>query len=301
VSLLRDVVAVGRYEVAEATRTRLFQLVIAGYLLGIGFADWALVQVLKEMEGALATQMGLPATERPGAMINTLRENGNLLELLRPLTGSEAAARALLDTPPLALWAGAAAMFLLPAVVVAATAGSVAAEVRSRSIRYLLVRTGRLSIGLGKLVGQLFVIALATLAGAVLSWAMGMVLTVGNAPLELATALLFRSACGILYALPYVGIGMGASMVVASPNGARLLAGLALVLSPSANWWLTKHSGTDFAGRLADLGTLLWPNHLWGAYWSGDPAEVAGAVLHGCILGTLWFALGFAVFQRRNL
>lgn len=298
---LRDVAGVARYEIAEAARTRLLQVVVAGYLLGIGFAVWVLVQILREMEAALALQMHVPATETPGAMINTLRENGELLGLLRPIVGGEDAARALLDTPVLALWIGGATMFLLPAVAVAATSGSISAEVRSRSLRYLLVRTSRLSIALGKLLGQLGMVALAALAGVVLAWGMGMVLMVGNPPVELGLALLLRSGLGILFALPFAAMGMAASMWITNPNGARLVAGGALVASPLAHHWLNRWSGTDTLGRLADLGTLLWPNHLWFAYWGARGGDVGGATVHGLVLSAAWFALGFAVFQRRNL
>lgn len=300
-SFFRDCWCVASYEVGEARRTRLLQLLVAAYLLGIGFADWALFQVLGQMEAALAEQMGVPSTETPGAMINTLRHNGTLVDLLEPLAGSTAAARALVEAPILGLWAGAAAMFLLPVVVTAATAASVAGEVRTRSLRFLLVRTSRLSIAVGKLAGQLFVVLLATLGGVLLSWVAGLVFMVGNPPLELAQVLVVRSAYGLLYALPYAGIGMAASLLVANPNTARVLAGAALLVSPAADHWLTRHSGPTPVGRLADLGTLFWPNHLWFAYWSDSPAQIAGAAVHGAVLGLGWFTLGFVFFQRRNL
>ncbi len=296
----RDVWAVARYEVGEAARTRLLQVVVAAYLGGIGFAAWILVQILREMEAALALQMHVPVTETPGAMINTLRENGSLVDLLGPIVGGEDTARALLDTPVLALWIGGATMFLLPAVVVAATAGSVSTEVQSRSLRFLLVRTGRMSVAVGKLVGQLGMVALAALGGVAFAWILGMALMVGNPPVALLVALAERSALGFLFALPYAGMGMAASLCITSPNGARLVAGAALVLSPVAHTWLTRWSGTSALGRLADLGTLAWPNHLWFAYWGGG-AAVGPATVHGLVIGAVWFAMGFAVFQRRNL
>ena len=290
-----------RYELGEAARTRLLQIVVAGYLGGIGFGCWVLTRIVQEMESALAQQLRVPVTERPGAMLSTLRDNGSLVSLLSPVAGSDEAAEALLGRPLLALWIGAATMFLLPAVVIVATSGSVASEVQSRSLRYLLVRTSRSSIAFGKLLGQLAMVALAALAGVGLAWAMGMVMMVGNPPVELLVALLERSALGFLYALPYAGMGMAVSMCITHPNGARLVAGALLVVSPILYNLLVDWSGTSALGRLADLGTLVWPNHLWFAYWNARSADIAGATVHGLIIGAVWFALGWAVFRRRNL
>lgn len=300
-SPLRDILLVARYELGGATRTRLFQLVVAAYLLGLGFSVWVFTEIVGRMESALAETMGVPATRTPGAMLGQLQEDGQLASVIEGVAGSEEAARALLDQPALGLWVGGAAMFLLPVVMIAATSPAVAGEVHTRSIRYLLVRTGRPAIAMGKLLGQLAVVAAAGLAGVGLAWALGMVLMVGNPPAALAWTLLVRTTLGFLYALPFAGMGMAASMSVANPHVARVLGGAFLVLSPVVAWGLELHAGTDLLGRLADLGSLAWPNALWTAYWGQPAVEVVGATFHGVVIGLVWFALGLAVFQRRNL
>src|SRR5436190_18668269 len=103
-----DVTWVAIYELGEAVRTRLFQLVLLAYAGGIGFSSWLLVEILRQMETAAATAMGVPPTTRPGAMMGKLVENGQLRDLLTPIVGS-GDVQLLLHRPILALWTGAAA------------------------------------------------------------------------------------------------------------------------------------------------------------------------------------------------
>ena len=169
-TFLHDVVWVAVYELGEATRTRLFQLVLLAYAGGIGAATWILVMILRTLEQALAGTLGVPATERPGAMMQQLLENGDLAQLVGPIIGAENDPSSILSEPVLGIWTGMASMALLPLVLLFSASGSIAAEVRTRSLRYLLCRTGRLEIGLGKLVGQLLIALLAVAIGACIAW-----------------------------------------------------------------------------------------------------------------------------------
>lgn len=299
--LLRDVWWVAAYELGEALRTRLFQLVILAYLGGLGFANWVLVEILTEMEAGLAETMGLPPTERPGALVGELLADGRLTDLLAPMAGGRSAALELLSLPLPALWAGGAAMGLLPVVLLFTSAGSVSAEVRSRSVRYLACRVERLPMGLGKLLGQVALGAVAAALGIALSWGMAMGLMVGNDPVALAAALVARTGWALAYALPYVGLGLAISQVIANPNAARVVAGLAFVAGHWLAVWLRHHSGLDLPGRLADLGVLLLAPSLWRELWSPEPLAAAAAAARGLVLGIGYYAVGHALFVRRDL
>lgn len=300
-TLLRDGAWVAVYELGEAVRTRLFQLAILAYLGGIGFASWLLARILTEMEGEIAGAMGLPNTERPGALLNELHQNGALAQLFAPMAGSRSAAEALLDTPIPALWVGGAAMGLLPVVLLFTSAGSVSTEIKSRSIRYLACRVDRLPIGLGKLVGQVLLGAVAALLGVVLAWIMAMTLLVGVPPVDLALALVVRTTWALAYALPWVGLGLAVSQVVPNPNGARVVAGILFVASHWLGFWLRHHSGPDTLGRIADLGTMMLAPSLWRDLWSPDLSLAGMAAARGALLAVVYFAIGHAWFVRRDL
>lgn len=296
-----EVFWVAVYELGEAVRTRLFQLVLLAYGGGIGGSVWVLSQILLQMEAGLARAMKLPPTEKPGAMLNTLLADGSITDLLAPMVGGEQAAKGLLTQPIPALWAGGAAMLLLPIVLLFTSSGSVSAELKSRSIRYLACRAGRLQIALGKLLGQVFLGGVAAGIGVLVAFTLSMTLIVGNDPLPLLLALSVRSVWAVVYALPYVGIGLAVSQLVANPNGARALGALVFVLLPVLSWLLKEYADTGFVSRLADLGTLFLPNANWGGTWSSDPAVSGAAAGRALVMAVAFFTVGYARFERRDL
>lgn len=297
---LADVGLVALYELGESVRTRLLQLVLLAYCGGIAFAAWLFVKTLQQMEASLADSLGVPATERPGALVGRLLESGQLRDLLSGFMGEEQAA-SLLDRPLIALWTGAAAMILLPLVLLFAASGTVAAEVRSRSIRFLLCRTGRLEIGLGKLAGQLLLALFAALLGTAVAWIIGMTLMTGNPPVALALELLNRTGRAAIFALPIAGVGLCASQLVASPNGARFLGGVLFVGMLVAHALSRAFAGTDLVGRLVDMGRLLVSTSAWGDLWTTDPGLLAVTAARCAGLAVVYYASGHVVFSRKDL
>lgn len=297
-----DVTWVAVYELGEAVRTRLFQLVLLGYSGGIVGSIWILTRILRQIERGLAGTLGVPATERPGAMMGTLLENGDVANLVGPAVGQPKDVVAELVREPLVgVWTGIASMALLPLVLVFSASGSIAAEVRSRSVRYLLCRTGRLQIGLGKLAGQLLIAIVAALIGAAVAWVAGMVMIAGNPPVALAWSLLDRTLRAVVWALPFAGLGLAASQWVANPNGARVIAGALLFAMPIAQGLADEHAGTDALGRLADLAGIFLATNGWSDFWSTDAAVLAEAGVRGIVLAVLYYAAGHVVFARRDL
>ncbi|MFN7145807.1 MAG: ABC transporter permease subunit, partial [Myxococcota bacterium] len=208
---------------------------------------------------------------------------------------------ALLDEPLLALWCGVALMVLLPLVLLFSSAGSIASEVKSRSVRYLLCRTGRLEIGLGKLAGQLLIAIVAAALGGATAWAMVMTLMVGNPPVGLAVALAERTFRAVLWALPFAGLGLMASQWVASPNGARVIAGGLFLAMPTAGWFLGLRADLDVVGRLCDFAGMFVATKAWPDFWSPEPDVLGAAVLRGVVLAVVYYAAGHVVFARRDL
>lgn len=298
----REVGWVALYEAGEAARTRLLQLGILAYLGGLGFFNAILIMILREVEGEAARALGVTPTSRPGAMLGQLQAEGKLDDLVSFLAGEQSGeARKLLSEPLLGLWATAGAMVLLPTLLAFSASGTVATEVRSRSIRYLACRTGRLQIVLGKMLGQSGFAALALAVGGGMTWLMGMLLMVKVPPLGLALCLLSRAPRVLAFCFPAIGLGIGASQIGGSPNGGRVMGmgvwfGMPILLA-----WLSEKAGPDTLGRLADLSlTLIAPSNWW-ALWSLDPSTAMAAGGRCLVLGLAYFSVGFLFFRRRDL
>ncbi len=296
-----DVWWVAIYELGEAVRTRLFQLVLLAYAGGIGASTWVLVKILQQFERAAAETLGVPPTERPGAMMGTLLANGDLAGLIGGIVGEGNDPAALLREPLLGLWTGMASMALIPLVLLFSASGSIATEVKSRSVRYLLCRTGRLQIGLGKLAGQLLIALVAAVIGGVVAWGMGMTLMTGNPPVALALSITERTGRAALWALPFAGLGLAASQWIPSPNGARVVAAGVLLGMPIAAHWLGEQAGVTLLGRLADLAGLFIATTAWTDFWSPDPGVLGGAVARSVVLAVVYYSLGHVIFARRDL
>lgn len=289
------------YELGEAVRTRLFQLVIVGWLGALGLANWILVEFLKEAEGSFASTLGVPRTEKPGAMIGELIKRGELVDFLAPLVGGRHSAETLLHEPIMGLWAAAATMAFLPVMLAFTASGSIAAEVKNRSIRYLACRTGRLQIGLGKLGGQLFLAGVAAALGIVLTVAMAETMMVQVPITELVLVLVDRTLRALAFAMPFAGLAMAVSMLVSNPNGARVLTAAAILAMRIVTRLLQDHVDDSIPGRLADIGTLFCANTTWADYWSSDPTILSAAVGRSFILAVVYFAAGHARFGTRDL
>jgi ABC-type transport system involved in multi-copper enzyme maturation permease subunit len=294
---LRETLWVGWYETVESVRTRLFQIVILAYIGAVGASNALFVAVVKEMEEHAAEAMGVPATTRPGAMLGSLVEQGELDEMVEFIGGNTE----LLQWHPLVLWASASGMFILPAVLTFTSATSLAEEVKTRSIRYLACRTGRLQIGLGKFLGQLQLGLVAVLCGGVVSLAIGGLAMTGLPLGRIALELLELTPRILLFSVPMVGLGLCASQLMSSGNAARIVALIGLIGLQILDSYLANKVGLDTAGRLADLARMLLPAHGWSAYWSLDWTELLGGMGRSLALGLLYFSAGFMYFQRRDL
>lgn len=303
---LRDVWLVAVYEAQEAVRTRLLQVALLGWAGIVVAANGLFLWVLHEIEAAMAGALGVPTTDRPGAMLGKMMEEGELDGVARMIGGSENVSF-LLQQPILVLWAGAVMMMLLPEFLLIASAASVAAEVQNRAIRYLACRTGRLQIGLGKLLGQVGLALLALGIGVGLSAGMGLFLMVGQPVGGTVGGLLARVPAILAFSLPALGLGLGASMAARTVSGARALALIGFFGSFITYVWLRAElresttKGVALWERLADMAMiLLFPSN-WTALWSPEWPDVLAAVARCAIIGAGCFAAGMAVFGRRDL
>jgi ABC-type transport system involved in multi-copper enzyme maturation permease subunit len=301
---MRDVLLVARFELLRSLRTWLALALSVLYTLIMAGVAWGFTRFLRIAENAVADGLMVPHTRRPGALLDRVLEEGQLMSVLIELVGNEELVLLWLERPILVIVFMAFGLVILPFLSAFTSAESISADLRSRGVRYECLRTGRFEFVLGRFCGQIGLMLVAVLLSVCGVWVVGMVAMVGNDPLELALHLLWASSRLIVFALPFVAIGLACSQLSASPNLARTLAMavvlVTLVLVAVAQVKLELEGVDGWRGIAWDLVRQAlpwgWRAERWHQGWS---AWTGGVVLVAQSLAFLW--TGLLHFRRRDL
>lgn len=298
--LLRDALLVAGFDLGDALRSRRVLALLVIYVAGAMAAAGGFVAILHDIEGTLASQLGVAATDQPGALTAALMASDQLRQLLADLTGDHGLVDSLVRVPLLALMYGWCALMFTPALITMTACDAVAADVASGACRFSLARTQRLSWALGKLGGQAALLATGILGGAVGTWIVGAFALEGFPWLDSAIWLLRLGARAWCNGLPYLGLAMAASLVTRSTSGARALA-LVLLVGVGV---LDSAFAADRVRELWPVGidTLrqLLPGAHTGAWWRPDLLDRLPALVMQSALAGAWFLTGFGIFARRD-
>ena len=115
---IRDALLVASFDLFESVRSRKFLALLVLHVLGAVVSTLVFVKILAEFETVLATQLGVAETAKPGTMTEELMNSPETLEVLTGLMQDAELAKELVSVPPLALFYGWIALFVLPALVV---------------------------------------------------------------------------------------------------------------------------------------------------------------------------------------
>lgn len=297
---LRDAVLVARFELLRAIRTWQALAVIVLYLVATAGSTRIFVAILSEFENMIAEQLMVPKTDYPGAMLDHLVKNDEFRSMLGAMIGDDALVAHVLGWPVLAvfhLWLG---LVMMPFLATFASAECISVDMRSRALRFELLRTGRLELVTGRFLGQALLVLVASLLSACATLTVGLLFMVNVHPGELFSALVVLGLRSWAYSLPFIGIGVGCSQLTASPAWARVLA----IVTTSSTWVLYALSGWlsdewevplvgDVVGQLLPQG---WVRLLWepGLSW-------LAATLVFTAMGLAALSAGYARFSRRDL
>lgn len=294
---LRKLRIVARFELLESLRSRLFLIVLGLYGAGAAIGSFAFLKVMGAAEGAarraLAASSNIPEAQVPPDLV---RENA--LPLAAGLVQDPAIREELLRMPPLSIFYGYMALSLVALLVLATSAGTMAADVSSGASRFALFRCNRLTWATGKLVGQEVLLGAGLLFGAVLA---GLVGLLQDDTFVLSSWLwLFRASFRAwLYGSAYLGIFLGLSLVARSAMGARAMALFTLIAFAIAHSVLTADFANERVPGLRYLAVIFPTDHqraLWSPEW-GSYLPGAAALL---LIGAAGFAAGHFFFQRRD-
>lgn len=296
---LRDAWLVARFEVVRAVRTWRALALVLVYLIANGGGIYLFIQGIAAMERSLARSLGVATTERPGALLDQLRQGEDLPQMLEVLTGNPETAARLIDEPLLAvyqLWLG---ILFLPFLGATASAETLSADVRTRAVRFEALRTGRGELVLGRFLGQVLLTGGATVLAIVAAWSLGLGLMTGQQPLTLLVGLTGWGGRAALFAFPFVGLGLACSQWTSSPMWARVMA-----LGLTAGSWIL-YGWTSWVEAspwviVADVVAPVLPQTWIGGLWAGGVDLLVSAL--ACVaLGLGAVGLGFVRFGARDL
>jgi hypothetical protein len=176
----------------------------------------------------------------------------------------------------------------------------VAGDVWTGAARFVLFRTSRAAWVLGKLFGQAALVLLAIALSVLGAWCLARIRLEGMDGLAAARGMLIMGGKAWLFSLPFLGLALGLSQLVRSPNTANAL-GFIAWLGTGVLAVTAKHFAGDGLRAGWDLALMLVPQGYQLDLWRLDPASVASATLSLLALGAAYCAAGFAVFSRRDL
>jgi hypothetical protein len=297
---LRDVLLVARFDLGESLRSRRALVTLLLHVAGSVAGAVLFTEFLRQVERAVARQLRVSGTDRPGAMTEALMRTEEVQSVIGGLVGEPDLAADLLQIPPLALFYGAYAMFVVPLLVVITSADSIAAERATGSARYSFFRTLRLWWALGKLVGQAGQLAVGIAVGAVGVFVVGAVQLAGFDPLAHAVWLSRLGGRAWVLGFAWLGVALGISQLTRSVHLARGAGLLALIGGAVAHGGLRSELAERHLGAWADSIATVFPASHRVDLWRPDLVDRGAAALMLLAIGGAAFAVGHARLQRAD-
>lgn len=296
---LRDLYLVARFEVRRALRTWRALALFLLYAIAYGGAAYLFVGLIGLMENSVAKTLRVAQTDTPGALMDQLIASENFQSAVLDMTGNERLVEELTTIPPLALFAMWLGMLLIPFFAASASAECISIDLRSRALRFEVLRTGRIELVFGRFLGQLTLTAMASFVAVVVTWAVGMAFMVGNDPVWLLIWLSIMTTKAWAFSVPFAGLGTAASVFTASPAWARVLA-----IGGTAGSWVLYGFARYFEGGkfwiLADLALQLLPQGWMRTLWEPGLGWLMPAMV--CItLGFAAVTVSLVRFTTRDL
>lgn len=297
---LRDTIFIAFFHILRAVRTRTILFLFSVYLLIAGGTAWIGRTIVHELEKQAADTLMVPQTKTPGAMIEILRTQDSFHRLLKGLIPDVELLDWALTLPILTIFHYWVSLFTLPFIVVVIGAEVISPSIKDRSLRYELLRTGRLELIMGRFLGQSLLIGTGTLLACIGPLFIGSVFMVSQPFWTTVWVLLSFVPKLFVWSLPFLGFGIALSTVTQMTNVARILA----LVSVTASWVLYAVSTQpallgDYA-TIFDIISLLLPqsygHELWLSSWTW---LISGSILF--IMGIVYCLLGYPLFARRNL
>jgi ABC-type transport system involved in multi-copper enzyme maturation permease subunit len=295
----RHLMILTRFELADSIRSRRAAVVLLLYLAAAILSTNAFVTALQKLEVQLG-EILQTGSGSPGAMADALWKSARFRHMIGALVGDNTVAEGLMSVPPIALLFGFLAFFYTPFFVLLTATPRVAGDVWTGAARFVLFRTSRAAWVLGKVLGQAALVLLALTLSAGCAWGLARFRLEGMDGVAAARGMAIMAGKAWIFSLPFLGLAIGISQLVRSPNTANALGFLGW-LGTGVLALTAKHFAGDGWRSVWDLVLMLVPQGYQLDLWRTDFASVASASVFLAALGAAYLAAGFAVFSRRDL
>ena len=297
---VRDTIYIAYFHILRAIRTRTMLFLFVVYLLISGGMAWFGRAIIHEFEKQTADTLMVPQTKTPGAMMETLRTQDNFHRMISGMVPDAELVEWAMTLPVLTIFHYWISLFVLPFIVAIIGAEMISPSIKDRSLRYELLRTGRLELVMGRFLGQRLLIGVGTLLACIAPIIVGEFFMVQQPFFKTVWVLFSFVPKLFIWSLPFLAVGIALSMITQITNLARILA-----LSSVAGSWilygfLLHHDQQgDYPFLVAVMSPIIPQYHgtaLWLPSWDW--------LLSGSILLTMsivYCMTGYPLFARRNL
>ena len=280
------------FELSSAIRSRRAVVTVLLFaLIGAGVM-FAVVGIFSTLEEQVISTLGLPAAENSGGVTMTLWRSSVFKSMMSRALGSSLLFNDMLSQHPVALAFGFFVFSAVPLMTMITCAPTAAGEIRSGSVRYLLLRVSRTEWALGLFAAEALVLLIAMTLLAAAASGVAVYRLPGWSALGFLPSLFDWALRAWVYSLAWLGICTGASMCVKSPGKAT---GFALLL----------YTAFFAFGYLADnycaVFDFLRPQGYQYALWRASFSAVLEGVVGALSIAFLYLGLGSAVFARRDV
>ncbi len=285
----RDILVIASFAVRRTLRSvhgMLFLAFFVTFFAWVGTKVYSVTSSLRELDSA-------------GARAAALSEDNPFYDLAAWLTNlsGDAIRQLVVDHPPALVGLFFVALFALPFFAMLAAFDQTASDISSKHARYLLLRTDRTSLYVGKTIGTTVFLAGAL---ALVTFLIGlMVLFIGGASgTSMASAFLYLIRIWlslVFFSLPFIAL-LGVANALIGHAFLSLLAVLGL--------YFFIWAGTAIGGIAYDnieYVAYIFPTAFKFHIMSPDSADIIKAIAHQGGFAVVLFFAGLALFRRRDL
>lgn len=289
------------FELSSAVRTRRAIVLMLIYLALSLLVMNGAITALGKMETHLAEIMQVDsAGGRSGTVSAALWKSKSFQRLVRGMIDDTLVYDDICGRHPAELVYAYAVFLLVPLLTVMLCADKIAVEMKSGSVKYMLMRLTRAEWTLGKYFGNALLILCGLLAGALVAWAVAAFRLGGADVPALLPAMMLWSVKAWFLSLAWLGLALGVSHCFRSSSLATGVAGIAMVLFAIIPSMISFFADGPVWGRLTVL-VRLFPSSVDGALWRASFLPVAASAVWLAMLGLFYLSLGYARFARRDV
>ena len=280
------------FELASAIRSRRALVTVLLFaLIGAGVM-FVTVSIFSTLEEQVVSALGLPAAENPGGVTMTLWRSSVFKAMMSKALGSSLLFNDMLAMHPVAIAFGSFVFGVVPFMTLITCAPTAAGEIRSGSLRYVLLRVSRTEWVFGLFFAEALVLLIAMMLLAAAAASVALYRLPEWSALGFVPSLFGWAFRAWVYSLAWLGVCIGASMCVKSPGKATGFALLLYVVFALFGY---------FADSWCAVFDFVRPQGYEHALWRASFSAVFEGVVGTIAIAFLYLGIGSAVFARRDV